>query len=295
MFREADGLIDLPIPSDKDNETGKCFDLSVLIKQSDFNIRYAAEAHPLLTVGEYRERLEQFVGLAPDASDVIKKFAIQDFHLKKKDYKILEQMIKLLEGMMCDKFAVDFHFLKNAYRKKSNWELAAHHAELIADGFNGFQKRVKAAKCLDTNEGKNHEDTTLHDYIVGFDKENFSGKRIILAVDDSPDILKAIYSVLKNDYTVMTITNPLDLENTLKHVTPDLFLLDYRMPEINGFDLIPVIRKDEKHKTTPIIFLTAVGTIDHKSAAVMLGACDFLIKPLKADVLRETIALHISQ
>jgi CheY-like chemotaxis protein len=286
--READVLVDLPIPTKDTGE--KHFDLSILLKQDNLDIREAAGAVPPLTVGEYCELLEQFTGLAPDALGIIRKFAGQDFNLDKKDSKKLEQVILLLEGLKCEKFAVDFHFLKNAYRKKSNRELAATHAEQIIDSFNGFYLRIGEAKQLDASGAKQYQDLFLKEYIEKIDKEDVNRKRLILAIDDSPDILKAIHSVLKDDYKVVPLTDPTQLESTLRHVTPDLFLLDYRMPEINGFDLIPIIRGHSGHKNTPIIFLTAVGTVDHKSAAVMLGACDFLVKPLKADALRDTIA-----
>jgi two-component system chemotaxis response regulator CheY len=65
------------------------------------------------------------------------------------------------------------------------------------------------------------------------------------------------------------------------------------MPQRNGFDLVPVIRSYEEHKTTPIIFLTSTGTADNISAAVKLGACDYVVKPFQADLLRQKVAANI--
>ena len=115
----------------------------------------------------------------------------------------------------------------------------------------------------------------------------------ILSVDDSAVVLKAISVALDKDYDVFTISDPLLVEEYLEQVTPDLILLDYKMPELNGFDLVPVIRKFEKLKNTPIIFLTSMGTNDHVTAAALLGASDFLVKPFHANTLREKIAKHI--
>jgi CheY-like chemotaxis protein len=294
MNRDSAAFTDLPVPAAEVSEGVKHFDLTILIKQDNLGTRAIAETVNLMTVGEYCELLEQFVGLAPDISGIIRKFSRMDFNLDKKDYKKLEQMIHLLESMMCEKFAVDFHFLKNAYRKKSNWELAAVHAGQIIDSFDGLYKQVKGARQLDAETAGAYEDLFLKNYLDKVDRENAGRKPVILAIDDSPDILKAIYSVLKDKYKVIPLSNPLLMESTLQHITPDLFLLDYRMPEINGLDLIPVIRSFDRHKDTPVIFLTSAGTIDHESAAVMLGACGYLVKPLKADTLCETIALHIA-
>ena len=124
-------------------------------------------------------------------------------------------------------------------------------------------------------------------------KENLR-KPQILSVDDSLVVLKAVSVALDKDYDVFTMSDPLLVEEYLKQVTPDLILLDYKMPGLNGFDLVPVIRKMDKHKYTPIIFLTSIGTGNHVSAAASLGAVDFIVKPFHANTLREKVAKHIT-
>ena len=124
-------------------------------------------------------------------------------------------------------------------------------------------------------------------------KEKFR-KPQILSVDDSPVVLKAISVALDEDYEVFTLSDPLLVEKFLSKNTPELILLDYKMPRLTGFDLIPVIRKFEKHKDTPVIFLTSMGTTDHVSAAALLGASDFIVKPFHANTLREKVAKHIA-
>jgi len=64
------------------------------------------------------------------------------------------------------------------------------------------------------------------------------------------------------------------------------------MPELSGFDCVPIIRAIEGHEDTPIIFLTSEGTVDNISTAA-LGACDFVVKPFNPDVLRKKIAKHL--
>jgi len=120
-------------------------------------------------------------------------------------------------------------------------------------------------------------------------------KLVVLAVDDSPVTLNSVNAVLNGKYKVYTLLHPMELQKTLKRLTPDLFLLDYKMPEINGFDLIPVIRSIEAHKDTPIIFLTSEGTMINVTMAIALGACDFIVKPFEPANLREKVARHISK
>jgi len=119
-------------------------------------------------------------------------------------------------------------------------------------------------------------------------------KPVVLAVDDSPDILKTVHAILRDLYKVYTLPKPEKLQDILREIKPVLFLLDYKMPTLSGLDLIPIIRGFPEHKDTPIIFLTSEGTIDHLTAVIGLGACDFIVKPFKVDVLLEKIAKHTS-
>ena len=115
-------------------------------------------------------------------------------------------------------------------------------------------------------------------------------KPIVLAIDDSPSILETLTHILKDLYTVYTISQPTFLKEVLKRVTPDLFLLDYQMPHLTGFDLIPIIRDNPDHKDTPIVFLTSEGTVDNLTVAFHLGADGFLVKPIDEDLLLEKLA-----
>jgi CheY-like chemotaxis protein len=287
---------DIPRPDNDtwhDPDAGQFFDLSTLVKQDDLDIRAAAEANPDLTVGEYLGMLPKFESLAPDAAEVLDKLVRQDFESSKKGHKTLDDMVELLQSMGCEKFVVDLSYISGALRKKSDWGTAAAHAKQIADGFNGFCQRVAAAKGPDTQNAP-RASMPLSEYIDFLDKDRASRRPSIMAVDDSPDILKAVYLVLKDEFKVFPVSDPTQVEEMLRHITPDLFLLDYKMPKLDGLDVIHIIREFKEHKDTPIIFLTAEATIDRKSAAVMLGACDFLEKPIKADKLIGIIKEHIA-
>jgi putative two-component system response regulator len=126
-------------------------------------------------------------------------------------------------------------------------------------------------------------------------KKRAADKPIVLSVDDNPSILLAVSSLLGDEYTVYTMSEVINesmLIELLKKVTPDLFLLDYNMPALNGFDLIPIIRNFPVHEETPIIFLTSDGTADRVSAAVKLGACDYIVKPIDKAKLLEKISAY---
>ena len=118
-------------------------------------------------------------------------------------------------------------------------------------------------------------------------------KKKVLAVDDAPDILKMVYLFLRDTYKVYTLSEPEKLDTLLQTLTPDLFLLDYKMPTLSGIDLIPIIRKYPKLKETPIIFLTSEKSPEFIKEVVRLGACDFIMKPVRAELLKEKVETHI--
>ena len=115
----------------------------------------------------------------------------------------------------------------------------------------------------------------------------------ILAVDDSPSLLKAINYILNNQYKVYTLSEPAKIKELLLRIKPDLFILDYNMPVLNGFQLIPIIRSIPEYEKAPIIILTSEGTLDKMLDAQSFGACDFIVKPINEAVLREKIAFHL--
>ncbi|MFB9133635.1 quorum-sensing sigma-54 dependent transcriptional regulator LuxO [Vibrio olivae] len=69
--------------------------------------------------------------------------------------------------------------------------------------------------------------------------------------------------------------------------TPDLILLDLRLPDMTGMDVLYQVKSE--HPDVPVIFMTAHGSIDIAVEAMRYGAQDFLIKPCEADRLRVTV------
>ncbi|WP_101903916.1 quorum-sensing sigma-54 dependent transcriptional regulator LuxO [Vibrio azureus] len=78
-----------------------------------------------------------------------------------------------------------------------------------------------------------------------------------------------------------------DAIESLKNRTPDLILLDLRLPDMTGMDVLHAVKKN--NPDVPIIFMTAHGSIDTAVEAMRHGSQDFLIKPCEADRLRVTV------
>lgn len=120
-------------------------------------------------------------------------------------------------------------------------------------------------------------------------------KEKILVADDQPDIVKSISGLLEdNGYEVKGAGNSLEVEELLKSESFDLLLLDVWMPQKNGIQLLKWLR--ENQILTPVIIISAQGTIDLAVEATKSGAYDFLEKPLNPERFLLTVknALKIS-
>jgi CheY-like chemotaxis protein len=110
---------------------------------------------------------------------------------------------------------------------------------------------------------------------------DMSDQKQILIVDDEPVWLKVLGQLLQTKgYTVKEAASGADALNTLKSYEPDLILLDVRMPDMNGFDLLDHIKKLPKLATKPVVFVSAMDDFHAKKVARELGAADYILKPI---------------
>jgi DNA-binding NtrC family response regulator len=104
----------------------------------------------------------------------------------------------------------------------------------------------------------------------------------ILVVDDDPDIREVLADRLESlGYRVVTAANGMEGLEVLERENPQLVLLDVEMPGMNGLEMLGEIRKREQD--TPVIMITAYGTIERAVEAMKEGAYDFIPKPFEPD------------
>ena len=114
---------------------------------------------------------------------------------------------------------------------------------------------------------------------------NSNLSKIILAVDDRPEMLSFVNNALKSHFKLFCVPSG---ETAIKLLTmhkPDLFILDIDMPDMNGYELAEIIRKKDEFAYTPIIFLTGNSTREHISKAIKVGGNDFIVKPTSHETL----------
>jgi DNA-binding NtrC family response regulator len=102
----------------------------------------------------------------------------------------------------------------------------------------------------------------------------------ILVVDDEPSQRQFISGSLAKEYEVVTAANGTEASQLLLHRSFSLVITDERMPGMGGIELLRWMR--EKSPETPVIVLTAYGSIEIAVEAIKLGAEEYLIKPLKS-------------
>ncbi|MCL1805713.1 MAG: response regulator [Clostridiales bacterium] len=276
------------------------FDLRKLVAVESLGARRFADSRPALSAEDYYHMLTLFLSHAPDVSRALGRFEKREGDRDAR--RSLDDMIGSLEAMGCELFIVEFHSILDSYEGEGNWRLAATYARRVKDDFDDFFQRLAGARDRSPEPEKPDGSLTLKEAIKRMDEQAASVQTpadtgagagsmpLILAVDDSPVILQSVWAVLNNEYRVLTLTNPADIGKVLEKQSPDLFLLDYQMPELSGFELIPIIRNYAEHKDTPIVFLTSDGSIDNVTGALALGARDYIVKPFMPETLREKIS-----
>ncbi len=115
----------------------------------------------------------------------------------------------------------------------------------------------------------------------------------VLLVEDETLFAKSVLRRLqKEGYEGSIVSTIADARNAITSALPDLLLLDIRLPDGNGLDLLAEIRSrdDVSWKSLPVIVMTAYGELDDAIAAMKLGATDYLKKPVDLDDLVLTIS-----
>ncbi len=109
----------------------------------------------------------------------------------------------------------------------------------------------------------------------------------ILIVDDEADLRLLLKSILESEYTVTEAENGAALKKLFTAEAPDVILLDLNLPDANGLDLLPLIKKSWPN--AEVIVLTGAATFEAAVEATKRGAYHFINKPFDTAALLVTI------
>jgi len=117
----------------------------------------------------------------------------------------------------------------------------------------------------------------------------------ILVVDDSPQNIELLSRVLGNQYRIKVATSgDKALQIVYSDEPPDLILLDVMMPDLSGHEVCRRIKANPDRRRIPIIFVTALGTVEDESLGLNLGAVDYITKPISPPLVQARVRTHLA-
>jgi two-component system, chemotaxis family, chemotaxis protein CheY len=115
-----------------------------------------------------------------------------------------------------------------------------------------------------------------------------------LVVDDSKTIRIILGRILKElGYEVCEAANGKEALKVMESekATVNLVLADWNMPEMNGLELLKLLRQDPELTSLKVIMVTTETEVDHIVSALEAGANEYVMKPFTKDILREKLEL----
>ncbi|MGQ7944666.1 two-component regulator propeller domain-containing protein [Flavobacterium sp. WC2509] len=121
------------------------------------------------------------------------------------------------------------------------------------------------------------------------------GKPVGLIVEDDPELREFIVSVLEKDYTIYIAENGIEGHLKAESLSPNFIISDIMMPEMDGIEMLKLIRNNFATSHIPVILLSAKTAIESKLEGMEYGADDYLTKPFNVSFLKARIKNVLEQ
>ncbi len=129
-----------------------------------------------------------------------------------------------------------------------------------------------------------------------FPEEKRRERPEVMVVDDEQDALDLIERVLSEENVdIVKVSNATEVGLKAAQLIPDLILLDFLMPEVNGFEVCKALRANEQTKDVPIMAVTCLTKEEDIERIFEVGADEYLAKPFKVDDLLEKVRELLSK
>lgn len=117
----------------------------------------------------------------------------------------------------------------------------------------------------------------------------------VLVVDDEPENLNVLESMLaQHHYTVTLFPNAELALRAARGIRPDIFLLDVRMPQMDGYELCRSLKQDVELADIPVIFVSALDTREDVLKGFTAGGIDYVTKPFCTEEVVARVRTHIA-
>ena len=123
----------------------------------------------------------------------------------------------------------------------------------------------------------------------------FSSGPSVLVVDDEITTRATLKARLgkKDGYTVFEAENGAEALELALSKTPDVIVLDWKMPDISGIDVLRELRSHGDTKDIPVLMLTSKNLVSDVELAFEMGALEYLSKPLDLDLISRKVKAYL--
>ncbi len=108
----------------------------------------------------------------------------------------------------------------------------------------------------------------------------------LLIVDDRASNILALANILKAEYDIFVSKNGRDAIRVANEKLPDVILLDIVMPDMSGYEVISVLKREERTRNIPVIFISGLNSVDSEEKGLALQAADYITKPFSAVIVQ---------
>jgi len=124
--------------------------------------------------------------------------------------------------------------------------------------------------------------------------ENTAEKKLLLLVDDDPENIQIVHSILKDNYKIRVAMNGVKaLELASVEPFPDLILLDVMMPHMDGYTVCSRLKAEPNTRDIPVIFLTGKTEVADETRGFEVGAVDYIHKPFSPPIVTARVRTHL--
>ncbi|MDG6773241.1 response regulator [Thiomicrorhabdus sp. ZW0627] len=117
----------------------------------------------------------------------------------------------------------------------------------------------------------------------------------VLVVDDTPENIDILASVLQDTYKIkVAINGEKALQIAQKKPQPDLILLDVMMPVMDGYEVCIKLKANPLTANIPVIFITALSDEENEERGLKLGAVDYITKPISPMITKARVRTHLA-
>lgn len=117
----------------------------------------------------------------------------------------------------------------------------------------------------------------------------------ILIVDDNPTNLDVLFDFLSDlGYDVLVAEDGVSALERVDYATPDLILLDVMMPKMDGIETCKTLKENPSTASIPVIFMTALDSLDDKMKGFHCGGVDYITKPFQNEEVAARVRTHLT-